>query len=127
MAESEPLVAWILTLEYERRRLGQANYFYRFPMDHTKLVAILCTENFDVVPDCPYNEDVQVRVGLLRISRRSPNDDWSIGSDPHHYHLKGADLQGTIDALLHAQFQHTTRLTDAVEGALGERWDVWRL
>ena len=123
--EDRRQVAWILTLQYERHHLGQANYFYQLGMDHTKLVSTLITENFEVVQDYPYNEEVEVRVGLLCISRRHPNDNWSVGHDPHHYHLQGADLQATIDALIQAQLQHTTRLTDAVQGALGEPWSLW--
>ena len=124
MEQDKPQVAWILTLQYKMRRLGQANYFYALGANHTKLITTLVARNFEPVPDSPYNEDVDVRVGLLHIYRKRLRDSWAIGHDPHHYHLPGADVEKTIGALQDEGLKHTTNITDAVEGALGEPWDL---
>ena len=126
MVQNEPQVAWILTVQYDGRTVGQPNYFYRLAANHDDLVGVLRTAGFQLVHAWPFDDDTPVRVGLLYVHRRRPSDNWGIGSAPHHYHLPDADLQATIDALLGVELQHATRITDAVEGALGERWDLWQ-
>ena len=79
---------------------------------------------FELAPDPTVNDDGRVRVGLLSISRAKPSDTWSIGQAPHHYYLDDADRQTTIDTLRNAGLQHITRITDAVEGALGRAWNL---
>ena len=125
MAGNRPQTVWILSLQSKRHTAGEPNYFFRLAGDFTKLVSILVTSSFERVDDQTYNEDVDVRVGILRVSRKSRADSWSVGTEPHHYHLAEAGLQATIEALKGTELQHTTRFTDAVEGALGEQFNLF--
>ena len=121
MAQEESIVAWIMTAP---RCDIEPNYFYRLRASHGELVRVLTTAGFQLAPYGTLSDDGRVRVGFLSVSRRHPNDIWCFGGGPHHYYLEGADLQATIDALLGVELQLATCITDAVEGALGERWDI---
>ena len=127
MATNESAHAWIVTVQSEVGSDGQPHYFYRLGASDGDLVSTLRSAGFQLAPDRTLNDDRLVRVGLIYVHRRRPSDNWSIGSAPHHYYLQDADRQATIDALQGVELQHATRITDAVEGALGERWDLRRL
>ena len=123
MAQDESVRVWILTLESELEGGSEAHYFFRLGASYEDLVGMLRTADFQPAPDRMFDDDGLVRVGLLSISKRGARYNWSIGHAPHHYYLPDADRQATIDGLLGVELSHATRITDAVEGALGERWD----
>ena len=124
MAQDESVRVRIVAVESESADHSEPHYFYRLGAGNHDLVRELQTASFQLAPDRTLDDDGLVRVGLLSISRRRSRDPWSIGSAPHHYYLQGADRQATVDALLGVELQHSTRITDAVEGMLGERWDL---
>ena len=125
MANDEPVVVWILTMETRLDGDGEPHYFYSLGASYSDVVHAMHTAGFQLAPGWPLDDGDLVRVGQLSLSRRRPMDNWTFGHAPHHYYLQGADRQATIDALLGVELQHATRITDAVEGALGRPWDIW--
>jgi hypothetical protein len=125
MAQDESVRVWILTVESELEGRSETHYFYRLGASYDDLVRTLQTAGFQVAPDRTLNDDGLVRVVFLTIYKNHPRDMWAVGSGGHRYHLQDADRQATIEALLGVELQHATRITDAVEGALGSSWDLW--
>ena len=124
MVQDESRHAWILTVEPGLAVDNQPHYFYRLGAGHDDLALTLRTADFQVAPDRTLSDDGLVRVGMLSIFKRRPSDNWAIGHASHHYHLQDADTETTVNALLGVELHHATRISDAVEGALGEPWDL---
>ena len=124
MVQGESVLVWITTVQSGPGGDGEPNYFYRLGASHADLVHVLRTAGFQLAPDRTLSDDGLVRVGFLSVFRRLPRGHWGVGNAAHHYYLPDADRQATIDGLLGMELSHATRITDAVEGALGERWDL---
>ncbi len=118
MATNETPVAWMLTLQYDGRPLGDPNYYYRLGANQYELIRTLQSAGFELVPNWPLDSGIPVRVGFMCVHQTRSG--WGFGTAPHHYYLKDADLQTTIDALSGMELQHATRITDLIRRALGD-------